>query len=175
MTQYCAYVDGGCPSNGKNANMMFGSFIIYDLKDCSLNINDQNFHAALTFEQEPIIKKLRFNLTVSQCIPKEVEYAAKKITNNTAETLSFLCLLIELKNNLILHKDNFVTVFMDSELVIKQVTGLYGVKQPHLKRIHQYISKLISEIKMQFKCDITDLMHLQWISGEVMKQTVIGH
>lgn len=66
-------------------------------------------------------------------------------TNNVAEWQG---LLLGVKQAIdILGKNIEVTVFMDSELVVKQVKGIYKVKQPHLKPFLVEINKLKTEIK----------------------------
>ena len=68
--KYTAYVDGGCPENGRpQAVLMFGSYIIY-------NSNE-----------EVVEKNLEFDV-----------HHPKKCTNNIAEAKSLEALLIRVKN-----------------------------------------------------------------------------
>ncbi len=63
-------------------------------------------------------------------------------TNNTAE---YTAVLEGLKN--CRRFGDSVSVFSDSELVIKQLRGEYKVKQPHLRRLFSQIKK----VERQFK------------------------
>jgi ribonuclease HI len=66
-------------------------------------------------------------------------------TNNVAEWNGLKLGLEEIKS--VFGTGLSVNVFLDSELVCKQVTGIYKVKQDHLKPLHQ----AVLEISRQFQ------------------------
>ena len=59
-------------------------------------------------------------------------------TNNRAE---YLALLFALEDAMLLRADE-VAVRSDSELLVKQMTGAYRVKNPGLKGLHQRVTRL---------------------------------
>lgn len=66
-------------------------------------------------------------------------------TNNVAEYTAVIKALEYLIDKKI--TTNQLTFVLDSELVVKQIKGLYKVKLPHLQELNQKIKKLISEIQ----------------------------
>lgn len=64
-------------------------------------------------------------------------------TNNMAEGTALLTLLQILKKN----KIKEVDVFSDSELIVKQVSGEYKIKDEKLQKIHEDIRKLGASVK----------------------------
>ncbi|OSS43085.1 putative phosphoglycerate mutase [Desulfurella amilsii] len=77
-----------------------------------------------------------------QIIDTVSEYIGEK-TNNEAE---YTALIEALKNGL-----NFgvksIKVFSDSELVVKQIKGVYAVKQEHLKKLNKEARLLIEKFE----------------------------
>lgn len=66
-------------------------------------------------------------------------------TNNVAEYTAVIRALEHLETeNILTEKIRFV---LDSELIVRQITGKYKIKQPHLKELHEKIVKLISRLK----------------------------
>ena len=66
-------------------------------------------------------------------------------TNNVAEYQAVISALEEIdKRNLLINKLNFV---LDSQLVVRQITGQYKVKQPHLQQLNQQISQKLQSLK----------------------------
>jgi len=66
-------------------------------------------------------------------------------TNNEAEYLGLIGALTWLKDN----QSNIdsVNFYSDSQLMVRQITGLYKVKSPNLKPLFDTAKKLISQIK----------------------------
>ena len=62
-------------------------------------------------------------------------------TNNVAEYRGLMGCL-ELVEKM---EAEAVSVFSDSELLVKQVRGVYRVKKPHLKRLHEQVLRMIRE------------------------------
>ncbi len=66
-------------------------------------------------------------------------------TNNYAE---YQALLESLKKLLNIFSDDLKSlhlfIFMDSELIVKQINGLYKVKNQNLKKIHEEIKRILS-------------------------------
>jgi len=69
----------------------------------------------------------------------EISEKIENTTNNVAEYRSLIaCLKKAHELNC-----NKVKIFMDSELVVKQVRGLYRVKKDHLKGLHAQVLALL--------------------------------
>lgn len=71
-----------------------------------------------------------------------------KTTNNLAEYQGVLTALKYLVDNPTLLTGNTVTFYLDSELVVRQLLGLYKIKSEVLKNVNQEIKKLISTIEI---------------------------
>ena len=65
-------------------------------------------------------------------------------TNNEAEYQGVIFALNYLKDNNV-HASS-VTFVLDSELIVKQITGVYKVKQEHLQTLKTKVLVLISEL-----------------------------
>lgn len=66
-------------------------------------------------------------------------------TNNVAEYMAVIRTLETLRDvNISAAKIRFI---LDSELIVRQITGLYKVKQPHLKELREKIVSLIQELR----------------------------
>lgn len=89
-----------------------------------------------------------FGVTIQsqgQTLYEKGEYLGIK-TNNEAEYLGLIHALtwvINQKNILTL---NTIEVFMDSQLVIRQVNNIYKIKAPHLKILKSQVDQLINQI-----------------------------
>jgi len=77
-------------------------------------------------------------------ILREVLYNGKK-TNNFAEYMAIIYALEKVKEPYGL--DNNLTITSDSELVIKQINGLYKVKDKYLKVLNRRVKELSSKFK----------------------------
>lgn len=163
MKQYIAYVDGGCPGNGRSADQMFGSYLVYDVTGIP---PDKIDHDDL-WEQEPFVENLRFTIAKMPDIPK--------VTNNVAEILSLYLLLTELLKRNIASPDDQIIIYCDSELVVNQMIGAYKVKHQHLRKAYKLITRLFDQYSEKHGASMWDVVTLQWISGQTMKETRIGH
>ncbi len=76
-------------------------------------------------------------------IVKKVSFSIGSSTNNVAE---YLALIVGLTEALILGIDD-LKVFLDSELLVKQVKGEYKTKKEHLKPLLMNIKYLLSNFK----------------------------
>ncbi|KKT29794.1 MAG: Ribonuclease HI [Candidatus Collierbacteria bacterium GW2011_GWC2_44_18] len=66
-------------------------------------------------------------------------------TNNVAEYTAVLRALEEIESqDIFTEKIRFI---LDSELIVKQITGLYKVKQPHLQELRKTIIDLIKKLR----------------------------
>ena len=69
-----------------------------------------------------------------------------KATNNIAEFSGLLgCLKLAGKYGI-----NILTVYSDSQLLVNQVNGLYKIKQPHLREIHDEIRQAAESGSIRF-------------------------
>ncbi|MBS1986518.1 ribonuclease HI family protein [Candidatus Dependentiae bacterium] len=67
-----------------------------------------------------------------------------KKTNNEAEYLALLLGLFELKK--LLQHGDLVVIISDSQLLVRQINGLYKVKEPRLQQLHALAKKLLSDM-----------------------------
>ena len=69
-------------------------------------------------------------------------------TNNVAEYTAVIQALMHLQQN------NFqsekITFILDSELIVRQILGLYKVKEPRLKILNQNVKELIEKQKIKY-------------------------
>lgn len=69
-------------------------------------------------------------------------------TNNEAE---YLGIIFALENLGSLVKDKEIELISDSELIIKQLTGKYKIKKPHLKKLEEKIKSIIKQKNLKIK------------------------
>lgn len=111
-TQLALFGDGGSRGNpGKSAS----GFVIYNISDLVLNQANISQDQIIT-NQAHVVYKQGVYLGIT--------------TNNVAEWNSAILGLEYIVKN---YSDcKSVKVFMDSDLVVKQIKGIYKIKQPHL-------------------------------------------
>ena len=73
---------------------------------------------------------------------KEVKCSLGLASNNVAE---YQALILALEKALELGARS-ATVFLDSELVVRQIRGEYRVREPHLKELHQKALELLNQL-----------------------------
>lgn len=66
-------------------------------------------------------------------------------TNNEAEYLALLLGLFLIKDNLT--KNDFLEIVSDSELLVKQIKGIYKVKKPELKELFNIVKLILNNIE----------------------------
>ncbi|NOY79234.1 MAG: ribonuclease HI family protein [Calditrichaeota bacterium] len=89
---------------------------------------------------------------------KEIKRIARvigKATNNVAEYTAFITCLEELKG----YDVSELTVFTDSQLLARQLSGLYKVRDPKLKELFQKAQILIESV--QFPVNIVNVPRTQ--------------
>lgn len=146
MHCYCL-VDGACPNNGRYTAEAFGSYAIY-LTDEEVAVED-------LINLTPLHHEEMFQIPLN----------GKRATNNAAEAMALLTLIMELKRRHLLGPQVKVFVYMDSQLTINHFYGLYRLRDQSLKQIHTLIKKELNGFRFT----------LDWISGDKMKGTIIGH
>ena len=67
-----------------------------------------------------------------------------KKTNNEAEYLALLLGVFELKN--MINKGDLVVIVSDSQLLVRQISGQYKVKEPRLQQLYILAKQLLSGI-----------------------------
>lgn len=65
-------------------------------------------------------------------------------TNNQAEYLAFLLGLFHLQNDL--NSDDFLEVICDSDLIVKQIKGIYKVKNADLIKLNKIAQAFLSKV-----------------------------
>lgn len=66
-------------------------------------------------------------------------------TNNVAEYTAVIHALKYLLEHDI--QSDKITFILDSELIVRQILGVYKIKEPHLKILHQSVQDLIQSLK----------------------------
>ena len=153
------YADGACPGNGGANAKMQGSFAAYIVGEEEID------HEALIKE-----KPLCHFPYLSFPTPP-----GTRSTNNFAEACTLRQALAWALKEGLFAEGNHITVCMDSELVICQFSGLYRTRNPALREVYASIYKMFKAYQDKNGVDPEKLFTLTWISGEVMKQSVIGH
>ena len=116
--------DGGSRGNpGKSAS----GFVIYDIEGLQLTQSNSNVDQIIS-SQAHVVYQTGVYLGIT--------------TNNVAEWKSVVLGLEYIVNNYPNCKN--IKVFMDSDLVVKQIKGIYKIKQPHLIPLGQSVKKLQS-------------------------------
>ena len=157
--KYVAYVDGGCPGNGKNAKEMFGSYAVYDIT--AFNWEDEGVDHEALLSKKPLLCSLRASF-MNTC---------GQVTNNVAELMAFqMALNAVLRSNIL--AEGTITFLMDSALTINQLKGIYNIKKLHLRKIHAQINQVMQK---DVNRGLKEKINLEWISGETMKQTILEH
>ena len=52
-----------------------------------------------------------------------------------------------------------LTLYSDSELVVRQMTGVYQVKKPHISCLYGIASSLATKIKSEISC--VEILHIR--------------
>lgn len=159
--RYIAYADGACSSNGKKDASISGSFAVYNAPDSEGAVN----HSRL-LESDPIYFASRMTLIAPE---------GSRPTNNLAEALTLHAAIAWLCGAGALEKDNLVTIFMDSQIVLYQMSGLYRTKNQHIRGVYQRIHALLDRHGKKAGCKMEDVLRLYWIPGDLMKATIIAH
>ncbi|MDD4026574.1 MAG: ribonuclease HI family protein [Candidatus Shapirobacteria bacterium] len=80
---------------------------------------------------------------------KESKYIGIK-TNNEAEYAGLIGALNWIKDNKDSHKISQINFFADSQLLVRQVQGLYKVKAVHLKPLFTTVKNLLDQINTTY-------------------------
>ena len=157
MAEYLVYCDGGC--NGRyGEHNMYGSFAVYEISGPYGN----HLHTDLV-EKEPIHHASRFPIE------------NRKTTNNVAEASTFLTAITYLAENGFLAPWNTVHLCMDSELVLRHLSGAYRVKDMALKSIYKGVDEVLCRLTQKYGSPAGKNLILHQIPGDLMKQTIIAH
>lgn len=126
--EYTCYVDGGCLNNGRHNAVGYGSFKLY--KGDKLIHEDAKFRVLLPG-------------STSNPMPKGM-------TNNVAESMSINRVLQYLCSSKLL-KDAAVkvTINSDSELTIRQILGIYRIKDKKLLHVSKERAHILDRIQRQ--------------------------
>lgn len=71
-------------------------------------------------------------------------------TNNTAEYQAVIHSLTWIKQNLVQNPPTTLSFYLDSNLVVNQVLGVYKIKEPHLQNLASQIHTLLKDLKVQY-------------------------
>ena len=161
---YLVYCDGACSNNGNALDAVAsGSFAAYMLGESAKYSDD--IHEKLMHEK-PIIHKSRFSISLLGEGPA---------TNNVAEATTLGVAISWLIENNLLVQENTVHVCMDSQLILTQMIGMAKVRNTRLRMIYQGIYANLARASEKVGYNVEPVIHFHWISGDLMKQTIIGH
>lgn len=73
-----------------------------------------------------------------------------KTTNNVAEYSAVIMALEWLSSSSIKYPVSSIQFILDSELIVRQINGVYKVKDLKLKKLHTYVAELIKKIGKEF-------------------------
>lgn len=72
------------------------------------------------------------------------KFLGKNETNNVAE---YGALIVGLSKSM-KHSTEIIHVYSDSELIVKQLSGIYRISKPHLRELAEQVRKLVKNFKM---------------------------
>jgi ribonuclease HI len=125
VKEYVCYVDGGCFNNAAHNAKAYGSYKIFDPED------------NIIAEEE----KFRLVWPSSTGVPG-------RSTNNMAEAMSINRALIAIEQSKVLEdKDSVVLIKSDSELIIRQIKGIYKIKCKQLLHISKERGHILNRIR----------------------------
>ena len=160
---YLVYVDGLCKRNGSSDAEAGGSFAVYRLEK-SEKVDD-SLHVRLA-RRMPLYHDSEFAVVVSE---------QEQATNNYAEAVSLQTAIAWLISGGLLVQGNTIHICMDSQLVLNQIVGMYKTKKIHLKKIYMSIYDMLDKHSKAIGTNAEKLIAFHWISGDVMKASVIAH
>lgn len=160
---YLVYVDGLCKRNGSRDAEAGGSFAVYRLEKGEKV--DNGLHDRLA-RRMPLYHDSEFAVVVSD---------QDQATNNYAEAVSLHTAISWLISSGLLTDGNTIHICMDSQLVLNQVVGMYKTKKIHLKKIYMSIYDMLGKHGKAIGMNAEKLITFHWISGDVMKASVIAH
>ena len=160
---YLVYVDGLCKRNGSSDAEAGGSFAVYRLEKGEKV--DDSLHDSLA-RRMPLYHDSEFAVVVS---------GQEQATNNYAEAVSLQTAIAWLISSGLLVQGNTIHICMDSQLVLNQIVGLYKTKKIHLKKIYMSIYDMLDKHSKAIGTNAEKLIAFHWISGDVMKASVIAH
>lgn len=179
MPEYVAIADGGCYRNGDLGAKAYGSFILYKTVDDVIPLRcPQSCTPTRGLVPEPTPSPE--SLQAMSNVVKHVDHrpfillSVPKKTNNLAEAMSLQMLIHYLNEEGLICPGNYINILMDSELVVKQMTGVYAVKAQHLKPIYRNINDILTKTAQLHDVDIKSLLCLRHISNKIVKQ-ILGH
>lgn len=160
---YLVYVDGLCKRNGSSDAEAGGSFAVYRLEKGEKV--DDSLHVRLA-RRMPLYHNSKFAVVVSE---------QEQATNNYAEAVSLQTAIAWLISGGLLVQGNTIHICMDSQLVLNQIVGMYKTKKIHLKKIYMSIYDMLDKHSKAIGTNAEKLIAFHWISGDVMKASVIAH
>lgn len=160
---YLVYVDGLCKRNGSSDAEAGGSFAVYRLEKGEKV--DDSLHVRLA-RRMPLYHDSEFAVVVSE---------QEQATNNYAEAVSLQTAIAWLISGGLLVQGNTIHICMDSQLVLNQIVGMYKTKKIHLKKIYMSIYDMLDKHSKAVGTNAEKLIAFHWISGDVMKASVIAH
>lgn len=160
---YLVYVDGLCKRNGSSDAEAGGSFDVYRLEKGEKV--DDSLHVRLA-RRMPLYHDSEFAVVVSE---------QEQATNNYAEAVSLQTAIAWLISGGLLVQGNTIHICMDSQLVLNQIVGMYKTKKIHLKKIYMSIYDMLDKHSKAIGTNAEKLIAFHWISGDVMKASVIAH
>lgn len=145
MTEYIIYADGFMPSKKEKTG------------GCSYAVFNND-------------KKILHIKRYLNKIPKKYKklFDDIELTNNAFEYFALISALLRIKKIIKEDKQSCFIVYIDSEVIVKQVNGFYLVSSNNLKKLNLYTIKLIDEISSSNELKII------WIRRNKIVE-ILGH
>jgi ribonuclease HI len=144
------FADGG--SRGNPGPAAFG-YVVYELKTPNTSpapfvvvYNPNPSKQGTSVSGEFFMKEIESGNIFLDQILEEGKYLGET-TNNQAEWQGVLYGVKKITEKYDLNNVQNLSIFLDSELVVKQVRGIYKVKKPELKPFHQETLSLLKNFK----------------------------
>ena len=157
-----SYSDGFIQGNGKNFQTGGGTFAIFDITDVSPFPGDDHL----------LINKQ------GELLERTSNTYHGFLTNNICEAKAFFELVATLHYRKLINKSNTIFTYLDSELILYQVLGIYKINSINLKETYKNLNILLTKIEKEeglTRQEIFNIINLQHIPGIEMKKTIIGH
>ncbi len=169
---YLALCDGFCSNNGQPDAVAGVSYLAFDVTGWSCApVPSRDVMQRLNNGATPVIRQVRKNL--SQIAAPA--WADMYPTNNLAEAAALVQLIAEAYRAGVIHPDNFVHIWSDSELIVRQVVGLSRVNNTKLVKQYEYLDIIALMYKFEHDRSLWDNLVIKHITGKLMKYGPIDH
>jgi|GEM_PF-6428114 len=169
---YLALCDGFCSNNGQPDAVAGVSYVAFDVTDWSgMPVPSRDAMQRLNNDATPVIRQVRKYFS-QIAAPARADMCP---TNNLAEATALAQLITEAYHAGVIHPDNFVHIWTDSQLIVRQVLGLSKVNNKQLEKQYQYLDSIGLRYKIEHDRSLWDNLVIKHITGKLMKYGPIDH